>query len=332
MSGNGAILVDRFLDDAVEVDVDCVSDGKRVVIGAVMEHLERAGVHSGDSATLLPPCTLDARVVSEIERVVRAIALELGVVGLMNAQLAVKGGQVFVLEVNPRASRTVPFVSKATGLPLARIATKVMLGKTLDQLGIADRHLPRHVAAKECVFPFKKLAGSDTILGPEMRSTGEVMGIGETPARAYGKALRAIGACVRPPASADADVALLSVSASDRSVVVEIGRRLRAIGFAIEAEGETAKALAASRLPHRRLEGTEAALAALKSGKVALAVVTAEGDAEIARTRVLRRTALAAGVTCFTTTALARAGCAALEEDDARDHVRALQDWYARET
>ncbi len=331
MKIDGAILVDRFLDDAVEVDVDCVADGKRVVIGAVMEHLERAGVHSGDSATLLPPCTLDSRVVLEIERIVRAIALELGVVGLMNAQLAVKDKKVFVLEVNPRASRTVPFVSKATGLPLARLATKVMLGKTLDELGVADRNVPRHVAAKECVFPFKKLAGADTILGPEMRSTGEVMGIGETPARAYGKALRAIGASVRPPAQKDGEVAFLSVTTEDRSVIVEIARRLRAIGFAIEAEGATSAALSASRLPHKRLEGMDASLRSIAGGRVAIAVVTAEGDAEIARTRVLRRAALAAGVPCFTTTALARAGCAALEEDDARDHVRPLQDWYARE-
>jgi carbamoyl-phosphate synthase large subunit len=154
MNVDGKILVDRFLDDAIEVDVDCVSDGKRVVIGAVMEHLERAGIHSGDSATLLPPCSLSAPIVAEVERVVRAIALELGVAGLMNAQLAVKGDQVYVLEVNPRASRTVPFVSKATGVPLARVATKVMLGTSLDELDVKDRNVPRHVAAKECVFPF----------------------------------------------------------------------------------------------------------------------------------------------------------------------------------
>jgi carbamoyl-phosphate synthase large subunit len=330
MKADGAILVDRFLEDAVEVDVDCVSDGTRVLVGAVMEHLERAGIHSGDSATLLPPSTLDATVVEEIEEIVRAIAIELGVVGLMNAQLAVKDGKVFVLEVNPRASRTVPFVSKATGVPLARIATKVMLGKTLDELGVQDRAVPRHVAAKECVFPFKKLTGSDTILGPEMRSTGEVMGIGETPARAYGKALRAIGVGTRRPRAADEDGALLAVTESDRGVVIEIARRLRAIGFALYADPDTGRALASARVPYRPLDGVEAAARALQTERITMAVVTAEGDAEIAETRVLRRTALAAGVPCFTTTALARAGCAALEQDDEREPVRALQDWYAR--
>ncbi|MBX3203928.1 MAG: carbamoyl-phosphate synthase large subunit [Labilithrix sp.] len=327
-SDDAVILVDRFLADAIEVDVDCVSDGSRVVIGAVMEHLERAGVHSGDSATVLPPLSLRADVVDEIERVVRALALELGVVGLMNTQLAVKDDQVYVLEVNPRASRTVPFVSKATGMPLARIATKVMLGKTLDELGVSDPPLGRHVAAKECVFPFKKLPGADTVLGPEMRSTGEVMGVGETAARAYAKALRAIGIQLRAPRAGEKAKALLAVSRSDQSVVVEIARRLRAIGFAIAADTETAGALAASRLPAEPLS-RDAAEDALRRGDFAVAIVTAEGDEEIARTRPLRSAALARGIPCFTTTALARAGCSALEEDDGTEHVRSLQEWYA---
>ena len=327
--GDGSvILVDRFLADAIEIDVDSVSDGKRVVIGAVMEHLERAGIHSGDSATVLPPFTLGADIVDEIERVVRELALELGVVGLMNAQLAVKDGKVYVLEVNPRASRTVPFVSKATGVPLARIATKVMLGKTLDELGVTEQPLARHVAAKECVFPFKKLPGADTILGPEMRSTGEVMGIGETAARAYAKALRAIGVQLRAPRAGETAKALLSVSKSDRGIVVEIARRLRALGFSIAADKETAAALSASRLPSEVLSA-EAAEAALRDGAMAVAIVTAEGDEEIARTRPLRQTALARGIPCFTTTALARAGCSALEDDDGTERVRSLQEWYA---
>ena len=330
--GAGAVmLVDRFLADAIEIDVDCVADGQRVVIGAVMEHLERAGVHSGDSATVLPPFTLRADVVDEVERVVRALALELGVVGLMNTQLAVKDGKVFVLEVNPRASRTVPFVSKATGVPLARIATKVMLGKTLDDLGVDERPLTRHVAAKECVFPFKKLPGADTILGPEMRSTGEVMGLGETVARAYAKALRAIGVQLRAPGPEETATALLAVSRSDRGAVVEIARRLRALGFAIAADPPTAAALSASRLRAEALS-PEAAEAALGRGEIAVAIVTAEGDAEIALTRPLRRAALGRGIPCFTTTALARAGCAALEEDDGGERVRALQEWYANDS
>jgi carbamoyl-phosphate synthase large subunit len=325
--GGSVILVDRFLDDAIEVDVDCVSDGKRVVIGAVMEHLERAGIHSGDSATVLPPFSLTADVVDEIERIVRAIALELGVVGLMNAQLAVKGSRVFVLEVNPRASRTVPFVSKATGIPLARIATKVMLGKSLDELGIFDPPLGRHVAAKECVFPFRKLPGADTILGPEMRSTGEVMGVGETVARAYGKALRGIGVQLHVPT--EPTKLLLAVSAADRADAFDIARRLRALGFTIVTDTATGQALAGSRIPCESLT-SEAAEAALRRGDVSLAIITAAGDDEIARTRPLRTAALARRVPCFTTTALARAACSALEEDTTHERVRSLQEWYAQ--
>ncbi len=325
---SSVILVDRFLADAIEIDVDCLCDGNRVVIGAVMEHLERAGIHSGDSATVLPPFTLGADIVEEIERIVRAIALELGVVGLMNAQLAVKDGRVYVLEVNPRASRTVPFVSKATGVPLARIATKVMLGKTLDELGVGEQPLARHVAAKECVFPFKKLPGADTILGPEMRSTGEVMGVGETAARAYSKALRAIGVQLRAPRPGESAKAFFAVSRSDRGAAVEIARRLRALGFSIAADTETATALAASRLPAESLTAA-AAESAIRDGAMAVAIVTAEGDEEVALTRPLRRAALARGIPCFTTTALARAGCSAFEDDDGIERVRSLQEWYA---
>ncbi len=319
------ILVDRFLDDAVEIDVDCIADGKRVVIGGIMEHLERAGIHSGDSATILPPFTLAGDLLGEIDDVVRKLALALGVVGLMNAQLAVKDGKVYVLEVNPRASRTVPFVSKATGVPLARIATKVMLGSSLDDLGVVERFIPPYVAAKECVFPFRKLPGADTILGPEMRSTGEVMGIATTPGRAYGKALRGIGARVARPARGLPKDVFLSVSARDRPAAVEIARRLRALGFDVVAPQATAAALTAARVPSR---ASEDGAAVLGSGTVGLALVTAYGDDEIAETSSLRRAALAAGVTCFTTTVLARAGCAALEEDEGPDEVRTLQEWY----
>ncbi|MBX3227428.1 MAG: carbamoyl-phosphate synthase large subunit [Labilithrix sp.] len=332
--GDAVILVDRFLDDAIEVDVDCVADGKRVVIGAVMEHLERAGVHSGDSATILPPFSLGADVVFEIERIVRAIALELGVVGLMNTQLAVKDKDVYVLEVNPRASRTVPFVSKATGVPLARIATKVMLGKTLDELGAFDAPLTRHSAAKECVFPFKKLR-ADTILGPEMRSTGEVMGLGDTAARAYSRALRAIGIHLKAPRAQEGNEpgkAYLSVSNvnTDRRAVVEIARRLRAVGYALTTDEATSAALAPSRIPSTTVSFADGE-AMLRRGAFTFALVTAEGDAEIATTRPLRTAALAGGVPCFTTTALARAGCAALEEDDGTERVSSLQEWYALE-
>ncbi len=322
------ILVDRFLDDAVEIDVDCVADGKRVVIGGVMEHLERAGVHSGDSATILPPQGFAGDLLDEIERIVRALALELGVVGLMNAQLAVKDGHVYVLEVNPRASRTVPFVSKATGVPLARVATKVMLGATLDSLGVEEKHVPRHVAAKECVFPFRKLPGVDPVLGPEMRSTGEVMGLSDSPARAYGKALRAIGANIPAPKEGRREL-LVCATKKDRSAATEIARRLRARGYEVVSVGEIGASLTAARIPHVDLGDGATAAKRLASGSVALAVVTATGDDETARTAPLRRASLASGVTCFTTAALARLGVAALEEDAGRpEEVRSLQEWY----
>ena len=175
------------------MDVDCVADGRRAAIGGVMQHIEEAGVHSGDSSSVLPPHSLPLEIVLSIEEQTRMLALELGVVGLMNVQFAVKGGEVYILEVNPRASRTVPFVSKATGRALAKIAAQVMVGKTLDELGAGDFPLPRHVSVKESVFPFAKFPGVDTILGPEMRSTGEVMGIAETFARSFAKSMLASG-------------------------------------------------------------------------------------------------------------------------------------------
>ena len=188
-AGTQTILVDEFLKDAIEVDVDCVADGKRAVIGGVMQHIEEAGVHSGDASSVLPPHSLLAGDRAQRSRSRRACSRSSSASsGLMNVQFAVKGGEVYVLEVNPRASRTVPFVSKATGRPLAKIAAKLMVGKTLDELGVDDAPVPRHVAVKESVFPFAKFPGVDTILGPEMRSTGEVMGIADTFARAFGKA------------------------------------------------------------------------------------------------------------------------------------------------
>jgi carbamoyl-phosphate synthase large subunit len=197
-AGTQVILVDEFLKDAVEVDVDCVADGTRAVIGGVMQHIEEAGIHSGDSSSVLPPHSLGPEIVLSIEEQTKMLAGELGVVGLMNVQFAVKGGETYILEVNPRASRTVPFVSKATGRPLAKIAAKVMAGKTLDELGVFDISLPRHVSVKQSVFPFQKFPGVDTMLGPEMRSTGEVMGIADTFARAFGKSMLASGLLVAP--------------------------------------------------------------------------------------------------------------------------------------
>jgi carbamoyl-phosphate synthase large subunit len=320
------------LDRAIAVHVDAVADGRRVVIAGVMEQLEPAYVHAGDAAAILPAFTLRADVLERVESVVRSRALELGIVGLLSVHVAIAGNDVTILELAPRAGRTTAFVSRVTGVPLVRIATKVMLGTSLDDLGVSERPLPRHVAARERVFPFERL-GVDTALGPEMRSTGEVIGLDDTPARAYAKALRAMGrpaVSLRPPArepGAPRSV-VVDVTERDRSAAVELARRLRAIGYDVLALGGTREALAAARIPCRELD----AATEIASGRAALAIVTAEGPDEIARTRALRGAALAAHIPCFTTVALARLGCAALEEGASTSRVRPLQEWYAADT
>src|SRR5690606_15739615 len=241
--GSQTLLIDQFLKHATEVDVDLVCDGRRAIIGGVMQHIEEAGVHSGDSTSVLPPHTLDPSIVARIEDDARRLALELGVVGLMNVQFAVKDGQVYVLEVNPRASRTVPFVVKATGLPLAEIAAKVMAGKTLDELGLGERSLPMHVAVKESVFPFSKFPGVDTILGPEMRSTGEVMGLAQNFAAAFEKSLAASGFALPGLGRA-----FISVKDEDKALACHVARRLRNLGFGIVATRGTVAALERARI------------------------------------------------------------------------------------
>jgi carbamoylphosphate synthase large subunit len=335
------------LDEAIAIDVDAVCDGRRVVIAGVMEHLEPAFVHSGDAAAILPAFTLNPEVVARVEDRVRTIALESGVIGLLGVRLAVAGDDIVVLEVEPRAGRTSAFVTRATGFPLVRIATKVMLGKTLDDLGVSERPLPRHVAARERVFPFERL-GVDPALGREMRSTGEVIGLDDTPARAYAKALRGIGISLRAPAgstsssssSSSRDVAgepsaprgvLLSVSERDTSAVVDLARRFRAIGFEVHALGDVRAALTAARVPFHDAGSAdlgEAGAREIRARRIAFAVVTARGDVEIARTRALRAATLEVHIPCFTTLRLARLGCSALEED-ATPRVHALQAWYA---
>lgn len=330
-------LDEGALGDAIAVDVDAVSDGARVVIAGVMEHLEPAFVHGGDAASILPAFTLHPDVVARIEDRVRAIALDMRLIGLVGVRLAVAGNDVLVLEVEPRAGRTSAFVTRATGFPLVRIATKVMLGKSLDELGVTERPLPRHVAARERVFPFERL-GVDPALGREMRSTGEVIGLDDTPARAYGKALRAMGIALRAPTTAPSSGprgVLLSIGSlidrdRDRTAAVDLARRFRAIGFEVHALGGVRAALTAARIPFED-GGTEElgpVIEEIRSGRIAFAVVTARGDGEISRTRALRAATLAAHVPCFTTIRLARLGCSALEEDGAA-RVRALQDWYA---
>jgi carbamoyl-phosphate synthase large subunit len=331
--GSQTLLIDEFLTHAIEVDVDCVADGRRAIIGGVMQHVEAAGVHSGDSTSILPPHSLDADVVAEIEAEARALALELGVVGLMNVQFAVKDRQVYVLEVNPRASRTVPFVSKAIGRPLAKIAAKVMVGKTLDELGLGDGPLPRHVAVKESVFPFNKFPGVDTILGPEMKSTGEVMGMATSTALAFGKATVASGFALP-----DHGRAFISVKDDDKLSACHVARRLRNLGFTIVATRGTAAALERARIPAERInkviEGSPHVVDAVVEGQIQLVINTTQGAREIRDSYSIRRHTLLANIPYFTTMAAALAVVDALEirhlVGSRAAQVRSLQEWHAR--
>jgi carbamoyl-phosphate synthase large subunit len=332
--GTPTILVDEFLKDAIEVDVDCVSDGKRCVIGGVMQHIEEAGVHSGDSSSVLPPHSLPPEIVLSIEEQSRMLALELGVVGLMNVQFAVKGGEVYILEVNPRASRTVPFVSKATGRPLAKIAAALMVGKTLHELGVSDAPVPRHTSVKESVFPFAKFPGADTILGPEMRSTGEVMGIADTFARAFGKAMLASGIELRLPEGSPARrCTFISVKDEDKPAAIHIARRFRGLGFDILATRGTAAAIERAHIAvdvvKKVNEGSPDVVDAIRSGAISVVVNTTIGAKEVRDSYSLRRQTLLANIPYFTTIAAALAACDALEaaQGDPVASVRSLQEW-----
>jgi carbamoyl-phosphate synthase large subunit len=331
-AGAQTLLIDEFLKSATEVDVDCVSDGQRCVIGGVMQHVEEAGVHSGDSTSILPPSSLDADVVAEIEDTTRRIAIELGVIGLMNVQYAIKDRMVFLIEVNPRASRTVPFVSKATGQPLAKIAAQLMAKKTLDELGVNDIALPAHVSVKESVFPFQKFPGVDTILGPEMRSTGEVMGIALTTAEAFGKSLMASGSNL--PVKGHA---FISVQDDDKLLACVVARRLRNLGFQIVATRGTARLIERSRIPvtviNKVAEGTPHVVDAIARGEIQLVINTTQGTQAIRDSYAIRRNALIGGVPYFTTMSAALALVDALEAratmGSLPPRVRSLQEWHA---
>ncbi len=307
VSNDSPVLLDRFLNDAIEVDVDCLSDGKRVFIGGVMEHIEQAGVHSGDSACSLPPYSLSDSMIEELKRQTALMSRALNVVGLMNVQFAIQNGNVFVLEVNPRASRTVPYVSKATGLPLAKIAARAMLGSSLDQQNIGDEISPPYYSVKEAVFPFVKFPGVDTILGPEMKSTGEVMGVGESFAEAFVKSQ--LGAGVKLPTSG---CAFISVKNSDKPAMVDIARMLHELGFKILATRGTAAAISASGIPaatvNKVTEGRPHVVDMIKNGDVQFVINTVEEKrSAITDSRSIRTTALASRVTTYTTIAGARA-------------------------
>jgi carbamoyl-phosphate synthase large subunit len=301
------VLVDKFLEDALEMDVDALCDGHRVVIGGIMEHIEEAGIHSGDSACSLPPHSVPEKFLDEIRETTRALALELGVVGLLNVQFAIKEGTVYVLEVNPRASRTVPFVSKAVGVPLAKLAAKVMVGKTLEGLGFTEEPRPRHVAVKEAVLPFIKFPGVDAVLGPEMKSTGEVMGIDRDFGRAFAKSQIAASGLLPLEGTA-----FISVRHQDKAHVAPLAMALAELGFRLVATEGTAAALTAAGIAAERVakvtDGVRPHIVdRMKNGEIALVVNTPEGRASRLDSYEIRRTAIVLGIPYFTTLAAARA-------------------------
>jgi len=301
VSNDSPVLLDRFLNDACEVDVDALSDGEEVIIGGVMEHIEQAGVHSGDSACSLPPYSLSQELQDELRRQTKLMAKGLNVCGLMNVQFAIQNDVVYVLEVNPRASRTVPFVSKATGLQLAKIAARCMVGQSLKSQGVTKEVIPPYYSVKEAVFPFAKFPGVDTILGPEMKSTGEVMGVGTTFAEAFYKSQ--LGASVRLPTSGKV---FISVKQSDKAKAVDIARDLHSAGFTILATRGTAGAIEAAGIPvtpvNKVTEGRPHIVDMIKNNEIALIINTVDEKRQaISDSRSIRTSGLAARVTMYTT-------------------------------
>jgi len=326
VSNDSPVLLDHFLNAAIEVDVDAICDGKQVVIGAIMQHIEQAGVHSGDSACSLPPYTLSQEVQDEMKSVVKAMALELGVVGLMNVQLAYQDEKIYVIEVNPRASRTVPFVSKAIGVSLAKIAARCMAGKTLEELGFTEEIMPKHFFVKESVFPFKKFPSVDPILGPEMKSTGEVMGVGDTFEEAFAKGY--LGAGETLP---EAGKAFLSVRELDKEGVVTLAKNLVEAGFTLMATSGTAAAIEEAGVDVERvnkvMEGRPHVVDALKNGDINFIVNTTEGRQAIADSAMIRQSALQKKIAYSTTLAGGEAIVRAIKYGS-NETVRRLQDLH----
>jgi carbamoyl-phosphate synthase large subunit len=324
VSNDSPVLLDRFLDDAIEIDVDCVCDGKDVLIGGIMEHVEQAGVHSGDSACCLPPNSLASHVERDLRRQTAQMARALKVKGLMNVQYAIQRDTVYVLEVNPRASRTVPYVSKATGLPLAKIAARCMAGKTLKEQGV-EEVTPPYFSVKEAVFPFAKFPGVDTILGPEMKSTGEVMGVGWTFGEAFVKSQLAAG--IKLPSGGKA---FLSVRDGDKVAAVQIARDLVALGFSLLATRGTAAVLKSHGIPvtqvNKVAEGRPHIVDMIKNGEVTFIVNTVEATrTAVSDSRAIRTTALAKRVTYYTTVAGGKAACAGMK------HLSQLEPYVLQE-
>ena len=328
VSNESPVLLDHFLDNAIELDVDAICDGEVVVIGGVMEHIEQCGIHSGDSGCSLPPYSLKADVLAEIREQVRKLAMELKVVGLMNVQFAVKDDVIYLIEVNPRAARTVPFVSKATGAPLAKIAARVMAGQSLAQQGFTKEIIPPYFSVKEVVLPFNKFPGVDPLLGPEMRSTGEVMGVGDTFAEAYAKAQLGTGKGL--PKSGRA---LLSVRGGDKQRAVELAAALIKAGFELDATSGTSDALTAAGIVNRKVnkvsEGRPHILDRIKNGEYTFIVNTVEGRVAIADSKQLRRGALQHKVSYTTTLNAGFASCLGMAIDETAN-VSSVQELHKR--
>ena len=326
VSNESPVLLDRFLDDAIEVDVDAVCDGRDVLIGGIMEHIEQAGVHSGDSACSLPPYTLSAALQDRMREQMAKLAHALNVVGLMNAQFAIKDDQVYILEVNPRASRTVPFVSKAIGVPLAKVAARCMVGTSLAEQGCDTEIIPKYYFVKEAVFPFIKFPGVDTVLGPEMKSTGEVMGVGETFGEAYAKAQEGAGSTLPRRGKA-----LLSVRDADKPRLIGVAAELLSLGFELFATHGTAATVRGAGIPcagvNKVKEGRPHIVDVIKNQEVSFIVNTTEGPQAIADSAEIRRAALQHKVSYTTTISGAEATCLALKQLDAVD-VNRLQDLH----
>jgi carbamoyl-phosphate synthase large subunit len=327
VSNESPVLLDHFLSSAIEIDVDVVSDGEQVVVGAIMQHIEQAGIHSGDSACSLPPYNLPAEVQDQIREQIAALALELGVIGLMNTQLAYQDGEIYIIEVNPRASRTVPFVSKCIGTSLAKVAARCMTGKSLSEQGFTKETVPKTFAVKEAVFPFNKFPGVDPILGPEMKSTGEVMGVGETFAEAYAKAQMGAGEAIEGSGNC-----FISVRDRDKPYVVEVAKRALTLGYKLIATHGTAAVITKAGLPvqgvNKVAEGRPHIVDMLKNDEIQVVFNTTEGKQAIADSSTIRRTALRHGVFCTTTIAGALAVCDALEFGNNMS-VYTLQDLHA---
>jgi carbamoyl-phosphate synthase large subunit len=322
------VLIDKYLSDAIEVDADAISDGTNVVVAGIMEHIEEAGVHSGDSACSLPPYSLDQNVVEEIRRQMKALALELGVIGLMNAQFAIKDHTIYVLEVNPRGSRTVPFVSKAIGVPLAKLAMKVMVGKSLPELGLIEAPTPVHLSVKESVFPFNKFPGVDVLLGPEMKSTGEVMGIDQDFGWAFAKSQAGAGAPLPKGGTA-----FISVKQSDRPAALDVVRQLQRLGFTVQATSGTAAYLrdhgVQAETVNKVKEGRPHIVDHIKNGRVALVVNTVRTASAHADSLSIRREALNKGLAYYTTIRGARAAVMGIEAILKKElTIRSLQEYH----